>query len=86
MTFQPGPQEPDGPLSPEEEAHMRRHALQIGAELERRGMSWVIGPAAGRLEGDPYALYHVRDAAGEIHSFPTLDALDTWLEGASGAG
>lgn len=79
MTFQPAPEEPDGPMSPEDEARVRMQALRIGDELARRGMRWVIGPVAGRLEGDPHALYHIKDTAGAVHAFPTLDALEAWL-------
>lgn len=81
MTFQPAPTEPEGPRSPEEEAAVRLHALRIGEELQRRGMDWVIGPAAAGLEGDPHALYHIRDGVGAIRSFATLEDLDTWLRG-----
>ena len=81
MTFQPDPLEPEGPRSPAEEAEIRRQALAVGEELERRGMGWVLGPVAGRLEGDAHALYHVRDAEGRVLSFPTVEAIDEWLRG-----
>jgi hypothetical protein len=84
MTFQqPAPEEPEGPMSPRDEARVRRQALRVGEELERRGMSWLIGPAAGRLEGEPHALYHIKDASGATHAFPTLDALELWLQQAA---
>lgn len=79
MSFQPNPHEPNGPRTGSEEARTRQHALRLGAELERRGMGWVIGPAEGRLKGDPYALYHVRDTDGGIITFATLDEIDVWL-------
>lgn len=79
MTFQPVPEEPDGPMPPDEEARVRLQALRVGEALERHGMSWVIGPVAGRLEGDPNALYHISDASGAVRAFPTLDALEEWL-------
>lgn len=79
MSFQPNPREPDGPRTSAEEERIRLYALRLGAELESRGMSWVIGPVEGRLRGDPYSLYHVRDSDGTIHTFAALDELDEWL-------